>query len=189
MLASLFFCAALLGVMRLCAARARTPHCIKFTPQSKTGPQTRRRPLNPPAGVSTSVNHIGAGGALRDAARRGRHPGGTAPVIPPVTHTQPFAAHRPRKGVGWVRSFRLRGCYPVLPMAGRRVRGPPLYRWAITPSSSVALPRPSERVQRSRIHQRGHQCGPSAAIRRSINGLAAMAMPSTISDGPGQGSP
>lgn len=34
------------------------PHCIKFTPQSETGPETRRRPLNPPSGVSTSVNLI-----------------------------------------------------------------------------------------------------------------------------------
>ena len=33
--------------------------CIKFTPHSKTGSQTRRRPLNPPSGVSTSVNRMG----------------------------------------------------------------------------------------------------------------------------------
>ena len=35
-----------------------TPGCIKFTPQSKTGPETRRRPLNSPSRVSTSVNLI-----------------------------------------------------------------------------------------------------------------------------------
>ena len=38
---------------------ASTPGCIKFTPHSKYAPQTRRRPLNHPARVSTSVNQIG----------------------------------------------------------------------------------------------------------------------------------
>ena len=35
-------------------------HSIKFTPHQKTGPKTRRRPLFPPAGVSTCVNQMGA---------------------------------------------------------------------------------------------------------------------------------
>ena len=82
MLALLRLCAHLIGRCLTMHALlgGTTPtvllHCIKFTPQSKTGPQTRRRPLIRPAGVSTrsggNVASNGAPNRIRTPRRRSR---------------------------------------------------------------------------------------------------------------------
>ena len=65
-------------------------YCIKFTPQPKNRPETRRRPLNHPSGVSTKSASVGR---VRHAcARDGPYePDGFFAAL----------ARRPEGGKGW----------------------------------------------------------------------------------------